>query len=144
MHLMRNVTLSVLLAAAAAAEPVELNLDLKLGDSFTQTMRTEQQIEQTVMGQSVQMDQVNEVTYTSEVLDRASDQPGGLWVATQYDRVVFEQSGPMGEMRYDSADPPRRAAADAGPPAPGPRRAGGPLRDHPRRRDPRRRGVRTG
>ena len=29
-----------------------------------------------------------------------------MWVATQYDRVIFEQGGPMGEMRYDSADPP--------------------------------------
>ena len=101
----RLSALVLLVTAAAVAEPVSVKLDLSPGDSFRQTMRTEQQIDQTVMGQQMTMDQVNAITYTSEVLDRPSDKAGGVWVQTVYDRVVFEQAGPTGAVKYDSAAP---------------------------------------
>jgi hypothetical protein len=100
---------ALLLAALASAscgkgEAVELRLRLEKGKTYAQDMEMEQAITQTLGGNESTMDQSigMGIAYTVEDVDAAGD----MKVSCTFDRVSLRQKGPMGEVAYDSRNPP--------------------------------------
>jgi len=88
----------------AADEKIVLRLRLKEGESYRQRMTTDQKISQTIQGQQLDMAQKMGMEFTYDVLKVNAD--GTARVKVTYTGVLFEQDGPMGKIRYDSANPP--------------------------------------
>jgi hypothetical protein len=98
--------LTLAVAATVAAEPaIELKMNLAPGDTVVQRLDIDQDIDQVMFGQNIQMQQFIGMTLRTQFLDRPSE-AGGVWAAITYDRVQFKQTGPQGNLDYDSADPP--------------------------------------
>ncbi|MEM6392125.1 MAG: DUF6263 family protein [Planctomycetota bacterium] len=89
----------------ATAEPqITLAFNLEPGQTFTVAMVARQDIDQKVEGQAIDIDQTIGITSTYEVLDRPSAS-GGQWMRMTYVRSQFKQTGPMGNIDYDSDRP---------------------------------------
>jgi len=93
--------------AATVQEKIDLSLNLQPGQSYTLEMMVDQTIDQHMveMNQKMKITQSIGMTMRYDVLDRPSA-AGVAWVTVTYERVRFKQSGLMGEMDYDSANPP--------------------------------------
>ncbi len=92
-------------ASAHAAETVMLNLRVQPGDRWSQHFVVDQQIQQTIMGQPMPMNQIIGMRLDNEVTQEAGE-AGGRWIAVTYGRVWYTQEGPQGQVKYDSQDPP--------------------------------------
>ncbi|WP_456427442.1 DUF6263 family protein [Rhodocaloribacter sp.] len=96
--------LTVLVASAAFHnDKVTLRLHLKEGDSYRLYNLIDQDINQVVMGQEQAVKQQIGMGYQYDVLSAGE---GVYRVKATYYRVYFKQSGPMGEILYDSENPP--------------------------------------
>ena len=96
--------LTVLVASAAFHnDKVTLRLHLKEGDSYRLYNLIDQDINQVVMGQEQAVKQQIGMGYQYDVL---SADEGVYRVKMTYYRIYFKQSGPMGEILYDSESPP--------------------------------------
>ena len=95
---------------ARAQGPVDLHLRLDVGDAFSQRMTAQQEIEQTVMGSKQTIKQTIGMT-TRYAVEAASDSIYG--VRAVYTAVRYDMDGPMGSVRYDSADPPAEVSPAA-------------------------------
>ena len=93
-----------------ATEKIHLRLNLQEGESFSLRMITDQDISQTIQGQQQETRQTLGLSYTFDVDQVNSD--GSALTRVTYDWVLFEQDGPLGKTKYDSATPP-----DTVPPA---------------------------
>ncbi len=113
--LKKSVGLLLMFAVFVAAsafhhDKVTLRLHLKKGDSYRLYQLIDQDINQVVMGQEQAVKQQIGFGYQYDVLD-AKD---GLYtVKATYYRVYFKQSGPMGELLYDSQSPPETVPMQA-------------------------------
>ena len=96
---------------APSGEKVDLRLRLSEGDSVTLRMTTDQDIDQEIQGQRQSMKQSMGMTFTYDVVKKADD--GTATVEVTYDAVAMKQSGPMGNVDYDSADPPAKVPMQA-------------------------------
>jgi hypothetical protein len=119
---MRHLTLSLCLVLVASvllsgcalfggSKAIELSLKLKPGDVYSLETINDQYIQQTVMGSEQNIDQTIGYTYRQEIKSLTED--GNYQVQVTYDRVIFEQEGPMGNIAYDSEDPPEQIPAPA-------------------------------
>lgn len=95
------IVLLGMLSSATADEQITLELNLEPGQSITVEMLTRQDIDQTVQGQALNMDQTIGLTSLYEVLDRPSAS-GGYWMRMTYTHCRFKQTGQMGEIDFDS------------------------------------------
>ena len=97
--------LFIVLAASTAFhnDKVSLRLHLKAGDSYRLYNLIDQDINQVVMGQEQAVKQKIGMGYRYDVL---SADDGVYRVKVTYYRIYFEQSGPMGDILYDSENPP--------------------------------------
>ena len=93
-----------------ATEKIHLRLNLQEGESYSLRMITDQDISQTIQGQQQETKQTMGLGYTFDVNQVNSD--GSALTRVTYDWVLFEQDGPLGKTKYDSATPP-----DTVPPA---------------------------
>ncbi len=100
-----SLLLLTVLAASAAFhnDKVTLRLHLKEGDSYRLYNLIDQDINQVVMGQEQAVKQQIGMGYQYDVL---SADEGVYQVKMTYYRIYFKQSGPMGDILYDSESPP--------------------------------------
>ncbi|MEM7576681.1 MAG: DUF6263 family protein [Planctomycetota bacterium] len=91
------------IGGVALAEPVEIKPNFQIGSEYQQRMTMEQDIEQTVMGNpmNIAMDMMFDMTTT--VAEHPDD--GVFRLQIVYDRVEAEVDGPMGPGRWASGDP---------------------------------------
>ena len=114
-HLLGIVVVLLALGVATscgedATEKIHLRLNLQEGESFSLRMVTDQDVSQTIQGQQQETKQTLGLGYTFDVNQVNSD--GSALTRVTYDWVLFEQDGPLGKTKYDSATPP-----DTVPPA---------------------------
>jgi hypothetical protein len=103
------------LAAGTPGTPVSLVLRMNLdpGQVYQVRFRTEQQVTQSIQGQSFDTEQRIAYEYTYSV--RSLDAAGSAWVDVVYTRVYLEQVTVVGSLLYDSANPPAEIPAGAEP-----------------------------
>ncbi|WP_457652587.1 DUF6263 family protein [Rhodocaloribacter sp.] len=107
-----SLLLLTLLVASAAFhnDKVTLRLHLKEGDSYRLYNLIDQDINQVVMGQEQAVKQQIGMGYRYDVL---GVDEGVYQVKMTYYRVYFKQSGPMGDILYDSENPPETVPMQA-------------------------------
>jgi len=95
-------------AAGLAGSPDQLTLRLNLenGRTYRMKMVSEQKIAQTIMGKVQTIEQTMGLGCRLEVVD--VDPAGLMTVRYTYDSCYLKQSGLMGIVEYDSANPPAR------------------------------------
>jgi len=92
----------------------DLRISLKPGDTFTFESLAEQTINQTIMGMDQSVEQSIGYTFTYDVKESTE---AGYKVGVTYDRIIYKQTSPMGEVDYDSetyeGEPPLQASGFA-------------------------------
>jgi len=111
---LHGITLALIASAftavsALAAGPITLQLNLKVGDSYTQRVATTQKISQTIMGKTQSNDQNMVMTYTFKIKDK-TDKGVAIADAT-YDQMTISLNGGPVSMTYDSTDPKAKVPA---------------------------------
>ena len=110
---MRNVTtflgificfLVIGVDLSIAAEKIELRLRLENNKSYGIQMSVKQNISQFIQGSQLDTSQTMTTGYVFEVQDVGED--GAVLVKVVYKSVSLKQEGPMGEVQYDSKNPP--------------------------------------
>lgn len=91
-----------IVALASLAEPVEIKPKFELGDSYQQRLVMDQNIEQTVMGNPMNISMAMEFDLTTTVEAKPAD--GVHTLRMKYDRVEAEVNGPMGPGAWKSGD----------------------------------------
>ncbi|HKZ55045.1 MAG TPA: DUF6263 family protein [Anaerolineales bacterium] len=86
------------------SEKLQLRLSVPKGQTYRMRLTTDQTITQTSEGQSVVTRQTLRFDYTFTATEDAI--AGNTVFSVTYDAVFFEQDGPAGSFRYDSANPP--------------------------------------
>jgi len=90
-----------------------LRLNLAAGASYEMKMITDQKLEQTIQGRDQSM--VQKITMVKTIDVKEVNPGGAALVEITYKRIAFDQTGPAGEVHYDSAresgEVPLQAAA---------------------------------
>jgi hypothetical protein len=79
-------------------------MNLQVGEVYQIRMISDQQISQSVEGETQDTLQTFGYGYTYTVTD--VDENGNIWVDARYNWALFEQDGPLGSVSYDSDNPP--------------------------------------
>ncbi len=98
--------------SADASAAVQLSLKLQKGKTYYQRVMVDQRVGQTVMGQEQAVNYIIGLGQKLDVLD--VDGQGNMQVRHTYIWSRFKQSGPMGEVDYDSSQPAAAAAGAEG------------------------------
>lgn len=112
LHLLRVSALVIVAAFISTScnnEPIELRLNLEEGKTYTYTMTTSQQTEQSLMGDTMKMEQTMVFGYSMEVIN--VDESLNQTIHVMYDRIKMEQSSDNLSVVFDSHNP---EAADTG------------------------------
>lgn len=96
--------IALLLVGCGGPKTYELKMRLKEGASYRQRLVAEQDLTQTLQGQTVEMKQSFGMGWVFDVKKVEAD--GTATIEVVYDWLSFEQDGPLGLIKYDSADPP--------------------------------------
>jgi len=102
---------AAILAACGKSDSATLyQLRLKQGDSHRILMTMDQQIEQSVLGETQKTSSLSrlELSYTVTAVD--SD--GTMHVDAVYEKIALDMKGPTGNVKYDSADPSVNESAE--------------------------------
>ncbi|MEM1097441.1 MAG: DUF6263 family protein [Planctomycetota bacterium] len=88
----------------AGAEAIEIKPNLEVGQTFNQRVSMNQDIEQSFMGNTMNITMDMRFDFSTEVLEET--EPGVYRLKMTYDRVEAMADGPMGAGRWESGDPP--------------------------------------
>ncbi len=89
---------------------VKMQYNPEVGETYHVFMTSDQVISQTYEGQNVILTQTIGMGYSMAAVEKDEQ---GIWMDITYDRIVFKQIGPMGEVAYDSDNPPAEVPAQA-------------------------------
>jgi hypothetical protein len=90
---------------------VQLRFKPQMGDAYKVQMVAEQQISQTLEGETMDVVQTIGMGFTYNVTE--VDANGNAWVDVVYDSARLDQSSPSGDVSYDSANPPEEVPPGA-------------------------------
>lgn len=88
---------------SSSGEKVQLGLNLEAGKTYRLMTNTSQEISQTIGGQSQDMTQTIGMGLKHTV--ESVDESGTATIDVIYEKVKYEQNGPLGRTTYDSDDP---------------------------------------
>jgi hypothetical protein len=97
--------------SSPSSEPITLRLQLQAGETYRIQLLTRQQIIQNLEGQQFETVQTLGIQYSYGVTE--VDSEGNTWMDLLYERVILEQDTVLGEVKYDSADPPAEIPPEA-------------------------------
>lgn len=97
------VCLTMLVACTQEQEEIQLEMDLQEGEVYRIRTVMDQEISQTLEGQALDMEQTMGFIFSFTVTE--VEESGAAWMDVVYDWILVEQSGPAGELHYDSSEP---------------------------------------
>jgi hypothetical protein len=103
--------LALLTACTWKEVEVQLRFNPKMGDTYKVQMVAEQQISQTLEGETMDVAQTIGMGFTYAITEIDAD--GNAWVDVVYDSIRLDQSSPTGNVSYDSANPPEEVPPEA-------------------------------
>lgn len=96
------VALWVSIGLTAVAQ-ITLSFNPEKGEKYNYQMEMIQKINQTIMGQAMDMDQTMVMDYDMSILDKTA---AGIKVEFEYKSIYFNLASAMMSMKYDSKNPP--------------------------------------
>lgn len=96
-------TLTACTQEEGEAVQLEIQLDPEEGDVYRMQTVMEQDVSQMIEGQDLTMEQTMGFILSFTVTE--VEDSGAAWMDVVYDWILIEQSGPTGEVYYDSSEP---------------------------------------
>jgi len=90
--------------ATQTPQSIQMRLNLNQGEMYQIRVVNEQEITQLVEGKAEVIHQTLGLGYTYQITEVQSN--GDCWIAVLYNWVLYEQQTSLGEISYDSSDPP--------------------------------------
>lgn len=97
--------------SSQSSEPITLRLQLQAGETYRIQLLTRQEVIQNLEGQQFETLQTLGIQYSYAVTE--VDSEGNTWMDLLYERVILEQDTVLGQVEYDSADPPAEIPPEA-------------------------------
>jgi hypothetical protein len=85
-------------------QSIQMRLNLEQGEIYQIQMVNKQEITQLIEGKAEVMHQTLGLGYTYEITEVQSN--GNYWITVLYNWALYEQQTSLGEISYDSSDPP--------------------------------------